>query len=91
MKPQENHLEVSDSQHEKTAVIGTDALVLAWKNSELFRRMEKELDTPQSVTWLPEAKKPFPGTFWFHFKLLLDRQIKLILRYAFFIYCFESI
>ena len=62
----------------------TERLAMAWRSSQLFRELTDRLSSASSPQpeWMPEQRTAFPATRWFHFRLLLDRQIKLTIRCA---------
>lgn len=72
------------------------ALAAAWKDSALYRQMLSEMRYPSlqdalslqesnAKVWYQEYLEPFAGSFWFYFKLLLDRQLKVVARDSTFV------
>eukprot|EP00596_Hydrurales_sp_CCMP1899_P009612 CAMPEP_0119038002 /NCGR_PEP_ID=MMETSP1177-20130426/6649_1 /TAXON_ID=2985 /ORGANISM="Ochromonas sp, Strain CCMP1899" /LENGTH=1597 /DNA_ID=CAMNT_0006999999 /DNA_START=48 /DNA_END=4838 /DNA_ORIENTATION=+ len=75
---------------------GTDALVVAWKASSLYLKMITEMDYTEELTkdtfkglhhdtnteskWPPDFREEFAGSFLFHFKLIIIKQWKLLIR-----------
>jgi hypothetical protein len=57
-------------------------LVAAWRRSGLYAELMDRCAGPAAQpAWMPEQRAAFPASRWFHFRLLLNRQIKLTIRY----------
>ncbi len=74
-----------DGSAAETAPRGTDALAAAFKQSDLFPRMNPGGAPQTTGKWNDEHKAPFAGSFFFYLGLLIQRQIKLTSRNAQFI------
>jgi len=63
--------------------IGTDELVKAWKNSDLFKAMVEYMDVQVSEStgqWPESYSERYPGSFWYSFVNCLEREQKLLRR-----------
>eukprot|EP01034_Spumella_vulgaris_P047486 gene47486-biopygen33849 len=63
---------------------GTDALVRAWKDSEVFRmmllEMDEEVKSASTKSWPAVYKERYPSSFWYTLTHCLEREAKLMLR-----------
>eukprot|EP01034_Spumella_vulgaris_P047559 gene47559-biopygen38386 len=64
--------------------VGTEALVAAWLESDMFKAMLAEMDSTElsakSLTWPAVYTERFPSSNWYTFVLCLEREAKLLWR-----------
>lgn len=62
----------------------TNALVTAFKKTDIFNKMLIDLDNTTAVDdpsgWLPTDSKPYAGTHWYYIILLLRKQVVRMMR-----------
>ena len=70
---------------------GSEQLSEAWKSSDLFAEMAREVSGPHDshksvkTEWRESDRRPYPGTVWYHSKLVMERQFRFIRRNAQFV------
>lgn len=77
---------------------GSEQLAQAWKNSNIYKRMIKDMENSQETTdleagtkqakkfyWSQEFKEQFASSFFYHFLLTLHRQYLITIRDTSFI------